>query len=230
MPPPFASDRITTLTFDCYGTLIDWEAGAIAALRPVLARHDVQLSEDDVVALFHRIDAALCEPPFRPYREVLAQAVDRIGHHLGFAVTAEERTVLVRSVPTWRPFPDTVEALRALGRRFRLALISNVDDDLLAGSLTQLGVPFEPVVTSEQARSYKPDLPIFHEAARRLQAAPGSVVHVAEGTTEIGPARSLGWGTVWVRRNGRSRPYLTEAPDLEAADLRSLLAAMGVAA
>lgn len=227
MPVPDPS-RATTLTSDCYGTLIDWEAGTIEALRPLLARHGVALSDDEVIAICQELEEPLCEPPHRPYREVLAGVVEGFGQRLGFPVGAVERDLLAASIPSWRPFPDTVDALRALKRRYRLAVISNVDDDLFAATAPQLGVAFAAVVTAEQARCYKPRQPIFEEALRRLGAEPGSVAHVAEGTTEIPTARRLGCATVWVRRNGRSAKLLTEAPDVEVPDLRSLLGRLGV--
>jgi len=221
-------DRTTTLTFDCYGTLIDWEAGMIAALRPLLARHGVTLSDDEIITVAHDLERPLCQPPFRPYKAVLAGVVEGFGQRFGFPVGGAERDLLASSIPSWRPFPDTVQALRALRRRYMLAIISNIDDDLFAATARQLGVPFDAVVTAGQARCYKPDRAIFEEALRRLGVEPGSVTHVAEGATEIAPARQLGCATVWVRRNGRSARLLTEAPDAEVADLQSLLARMGV--
>lgn len=219
-------DGITTLTFDCYGTLIDWEAGAIEALRPLLARHGVSLSDDEIIALIQEFDGALCEPPYKPYRAVLAGVVEGFGQRFGFPVGAAEHNLLASSIPSWRPFPDTVEALRALRRRYRLAIVSNIDDDLFAASARQLEVSFDAVITAEQARCYKPGRAIFEEALRRLGAGPEAIAHVAEGVTEIPPARQLGCATVWVRRNGRSARLLSEAPDLEVPDLQSLLAAM----
>ena len=228
--PHLDPDGLTTLTFDCYGTLIDWEAGTIEALRPLLAQHGVTLSDDEIITVAHDLEEPLCVPPFKPYKEVLAGVVDGFGQRFGFPVRAAERDLLAASIPSWRPFPDTVEALRALGRRYRLAIISNIDDDLFAASAQQLGVPFGAIVTAEQARCYKPHPAIFEEALRRLGAEPGSVAHVAEGVTEIAPMRQLGCATVWVRRNGRSARLLTEGPDLEVPDLRSLLARVGVGA
>lgn len=114
----------TVLTFDCYGTLIDWEAGTIEALRPLLARHGVALSDDEIVTAAQEIEEPLCEPPYRPYRAVLAGVVEGFGRRFGFPVGAAERDLLAASVPSWRPFPDTVEALRALAHRYRLAVIS----------------------------------------------------------------------------------------------------------
>ena len=111
--PDLDPDHITVLTFDCYGTLIDWEAGVIEALEPLLARNGVTLSDDDVIRLFQDLEEPLCEPPFKPYREVLADVMDGFGQHFGFPVGAVERGRLAASVPSWRPFADTVEALRA---------------------------------------------------------------------------------------------------------------------
>ena len=224
------ADQITTLTFDCYGTLIDYEAGTIAALRPLLDRHNVTLSDDAAIRTCQEIEAPLCEPPHRSYKDVLRAVVDGFGTRFGFKVSAADRDILVRSLPEWRPFPDTVDSLRLLQRRYRLAIISNVDDDLAAGSLAQLPVSFTDVVTAEQTRCYKPRRPIFEQALRRLDARPGAVAHIAEGADEIVPARELGCATVWVRRNGRSARFLTEPPDLEVADLQALPTALNTRA
>lgn len=158
---------------------------------------------------------------------MLAGVVDGFGRRFGFPVGKADRELLVSSVASWRPFPDTVAALRALEGRYRLAVISNIDDDLFASTVQQLGVAFELVVTAEQARCYKPDPAIFEEAFRRLAVEPRHIAHVAEGVTEIAPARRLGCTTVGVRRHGRSARLLTKAPDLEVPDLKSLLAYMG---
>ena len=220
--------RTTTLTFDCYGTLIDWEAGAIEALRPLLARHGAVPSDDEIITVFQTLDAALCQPPYKTYRTVLAEVVEGFGRHYGFPVQPADRDALAASIPSWTPFPDTVAALRALGTRFRLAVISNIDDDLFAASARQLAVPFDTVATAEQCRCYKPHPAIFEKALRRLGGAPSAVAHVAEGAGEVVPARRLGCSTVWVRRNGRSARLLTEAPDLQVPDLQSLLGALDI--
>ena len=216
--------RITALTFDCYGTLIDWETGVIDVLRPLLARHQVSLSDDEIIETFQQIEEPLCEPPYQAYRAVLAGVVEGFGQRFGFAVKAADRDLLATSIPSWRPFPDTVAALHAFKSRYRLVIVSNIDDDLFAMTARQLEVAFDEVVTAEQVRSYKPALPIFEEVIRRLSVAPAAIMHVAEGVSEVSPARRLGCATVWVRRNGRSAKLLTEAPDLEVPDLRSLLA------
>jgi 2-haloacid dehalogenase len=197
--------RLTTLTFDCYGTLIDWETGTIAVLRPLLHRHGIALSDEEIITTLQQIEGALCEPPYKPYRAVLAGVVEQFGRRFGFPVEAADREVLATTVGSWRPFPDTVDALRALRGRYMLAVISNIDDDLFASTVEQLGVEFDFVVTSEQARCYKPHLAIFEEALRRLNVDPRYIAHVAEGVTEIPRARRLGCTTIWVLGMG-ARP------------------------
>ena len=105
--------RLTTLTFDRYGALIDRETGAISVLRPLLLRHGIALSDEEIVTTFRGIDGALCEPPYKPYRAVLAGVVEGFGRRFGFPVKAADRDVLASSVGSWRPFPDTTDALRA---------------------------------------------------------------------------------------------------------------------
>ena len=218
------------MTFDCYGTLIDWEAGTINALRPLLSRYGVALTDDEIITAAQEIEEPLCSRPYRSYKEVLAGVVEGFGHRFGFPVGLAERDLLASSIPSWRPFPDTMDALRTLARGYKLAIISNIDDDLFAATAPLLAVPFDAVVTAEQARCYKPHPGIFEQALRQLGTEPGSVAHIAEGVTEIAPMRQLGCSTVWVRRNGRSARLLTEAPDLQVPDLRSLLASLGAGA
>jgi 2-haloacid dehalogenase len=220
----FDSAYLAALTLDCYGTLIDWEAGVIEALRPLLARHGIVLSDDEIITAVQDIDGVMCEPPYKPYRAVLAGVVEGLGRRFHFPVDAADRDVLAASVSSWRAFPDTVDALRVLERRYRLAIVSNIDDDLFSMTARQLGVEFEVVVTAEQARCYKPHPAIFEEALRRLAIEPSQVAHVAEGMTEIPMARRFGCPTVWVRRHGRSARLLTDAPDLDVPDLKSFLA------
>lgn len=219
--------EVTTLTFDCYGTLIDWEAGVIDVLRQWLTRYGVVQSDDEIISTFLEIEAPLCELPYRSYRRVLEGVVETFGHRLSVPIEVAERQMLAASVASWRPFPDTVEVLRALRERYRLAIISNIDDDLFAATAPQLGVSFDCVLTAEEARCYKPDPGIFELALSRLRASGSQVIHIAEGATEIPPARQLGCATMWVRRRGRSSSLLTEAPDADVPDLLSLLPLLG---
>jgi 2-haloacid dehalogenase len=222
--------RYRVLTFDCYGTLIDWERGILDALRPVCARHGASRSDDELLALFARTEAPIQQGPYRPYREVLREAMVRLGRHLGFELQSREAEALARSLPSWPPFPDTVPALRRLARRFALGVISNVDDDLFAGTSDRLGVRFEWVVTAQQVGSYKPARANFHRALERIGRPWDQVLHVAQSLFhDVAPARSLGLATVWVdRRAGRAgtgaTPPSDPRPDLEVPDLATLAA------
>jgi 2-haloacid dehalogenase len=218
----FDSADVTTLSFDCYGTLIDWETGMIRALGPLLERHGVSLSDDEIITIIQELDSTLCAQTYQPYRMVLEDVVEGFGQRFGFAVRATERKTLVASLPSWKPFNDTIETLSALADRFRLAVVANIDDDLFAITASQLKTPFDLVVTAEQARCYKPKPAIFEVMLHQLGVEPHSVVHVAEDVREIPTARRLGCRTIWVSRHGRSAGLLTEKADIEIPDLRSL--------
>lgn len=218
--PRLDAATISTLTFDCYGTLIDWEAGAIEALRPLLDKHHVALSDDEIIAAMGELEDELIRPPYLSYRSVLAGVVEGFGKRFGFPTSEGDNGVLAASIPSWAPFPDKVDALRTLGRRYRLAIISNIDDDLFAQTAKQLPIRFADMITAEQAQSYKPRVGIFEQAiGRRLDVASREVAHIAEGAAEVVPPRKLGCATVWIRRNGRSVAKLTELPDEELPDL-----------
>jgi 2-haloacid dehalogenase len=221
-------DRFTYLTFDCYGTLIDWERGILAALRPVLDRHGIAIADDAALELYGELESAAERGPYRAYRDLLATVMDGFGERLGFVLSADERAALAVSVGDWPPFPDTVEALRALTDRFRLVILSNIDDDLFALSARHLGVTFAAVVTAQQVGSYKPDPRNFRTLLARLGTTPDRVLHVAQSLFhDIAPANALGLTTVWVnRRHDRpgsgATPPATARPDLEVPDLRTL--------
>jgi 2-haloacid dehalogenase len=221
-------DRFTYLTFDCYGTLIDWERGILAALRPVLDLHGIAIADDAALELYGELESAAERGPYRAYRDLLATVMDGFGERLGFVPSADERGALAMSVGDWPPFPDTVEALRALTDRFRLVILSNIDDDLFALSARHLGVAFAAVVTAQQVGSYKPDPRNFRTLLARLGTTPDRVLHVAQSLFhDIAPANALGLTTVWVnRRHDRpgsgATPPATARPDLEVPDLRTL--------
>lgn len=219
---------IRTLSFDCYGTIIDWETGIVGALAPVLDRHAIETRPETALRLFanHEHDA---EQPGRPYREVLAEVLRRIGRDLGFTPSAAECDDFSGSVVRWPPFPDSADALQHLGTRFDLVILSNVDDDLFAGSAAQLpGVRFADVVTAQQVGSYKPNPAHFHEGLRRIGRPMHEIVHVAQSLFhDHAPAKQLGFTTVWINRrgddgSGGATPVASAAPDLELPDLAAL--------
>src|SRR6266700_2677673 len=139
------------LTFDCYGTLIDWETGILTALRPILSAHSVTISDNDLLELYGELEAEAESGEYKSYRQILDTVVHALGQRLGFSPSGAEVQALPQSLALWPPFPDTVEALRKLHTRFKLAIISNVDDDLFSDTAKLLQIPFNAVITAQQA-------------------------------------------------------------------------------
>ncbi len=217
------------LTFDCYGTLIDWETGIFSALRPILAAHGKSITDSALLELYSDLEVEAERGEFQSYREVLQSVVRGFGQRLGFSPTTAEIRSLPQSLATWRPFPDTLPALLELKQRYQLAVISNVDDDLFASTAPQLKVSFNHVITAGQARCYKPCLEIFKMAVTRIGVPPAHMLHIGQSIYhDVIPAKSLGISTVWVNRPS-PRPGAGAAkaasanPDLEVANLTTLL-------
>jgi 2-haloacid dehalogenase len=221
--------RFQVLTFDCYGTLIDWETGIFSALRPILARHSRTIADPALLELYGELEAEAEEGPFRPYREVLRSVVRRLGNCLGFTPTEEEVNSLPESLGHWQAFGDTVPALRRLERRYSLGILSNVDDDLFASTAPKLGLEFDHVITAQQARAYKPSLAIFKLAEERIGVAPEQWLHIGQSVYhDVTPAQSLGLATVWVNRPSRRAGVGavkagSAQADLEVSTLRELV-------
>jgi 2-haloacid dehalogenase len=222
--------RFTSISFDCYGTLIEWEAGILPALRGVLERHGKTLPDAAILELYGEFEAEAESGAYQSYHNVLQSVVRAFAVRLGFTPTSVDITSLSESVPSWPPFADTVAALRRLKNRYRVAVISNIDDGLFAETRKHLGVEFDVVITAEQARSYKPSLNNFRLALSALSIGPESLLHVGQSIFhDVLPAQSLGISTVWVNRKsarpgvGAVRPA-EGRPDLELPDLASLAA------
>ncbi len=197
----FDFSRFEILTFDCYGTLINWEAGMLPVLHRILSAHSRHLDDATLLKLYGDFELRSEQCAYQPYREVLGSVVRQFGNELGFTPTSEEVRSLADSLPTWKPWPDTVGALNDLKTRYRLAILSNVDDDLFAGTRPQLGVELDKVITAQQAQAYKPSLKIFELALNRINAPAHRVLHVGQSIYhDVIPAQALGLATVWVNR------------------------------
>lgn len=205
------------LTFDCYGTLIDWETGILSALRPVMAAHKLNVADDELLARYAQHETDIERGTYRLYRDVLAEVIVRLGEDYGFSPSEAEKGAIAESIAHWQPFPDTVEALRRLGKRYRLVIVSNIDDDLFEFTRSKLGVEFYDVITAQQARSYKPSYNNFHLALRRIKAQESEVLHVAQSLYhDVAPARSLGLTTAWInRRSGKEGAGATPASEAQ---------------
>lgn len=219
--------RFTWLTFDCYGTLIDWDRGILSTLRPILSAHGRNLSDAGILELFAAIERVEQAGEYRTYRQILEAVMMKMAARLVFHIGSDEVRSLPNALGDWPTFPDTVSALRDLKSRYKLAVVSNTDDDLFARTATRLEVPFDAVITAQQARSYKPSLNNFRLALERLAVPSEQVLHVAQSLYhDIAPANELGIASVWVNRNQRAGASGGAAgsakPDLVVPDLATL--------
>ncbi len=196
--------QFRVITFDCYGTLIDWESGILGALHPILARHAVQLDDSEILRLYGEFELETEAREYLPYRDVLLEVVRGFGKQLGFQPTATEQETLRDSLANWEPFPDSVAALRALKSKLQVGIISNIDDAMFATSKPKLGIDFDYVTTAGQARAYKPSLKIFDLAEQKLGVNRSEWLHAGQSVYhDVIPAKSLGLATVWVNRPSR---------------------------
>jgi 2-haloacid dehalogenase len=219
-----AFDSFRAITFDCYGTLIDWESGILRVLMPLLAEHGKRVTEGQILELYAELEPGIQAGAYRPYRQVLAEVMRGVGQHFGFSVSTDEARSMAASLPSWMPFYDTVPALRALQSKYRLGIISNIDDDLFKESAQHLRVSFDWVITAEQARAYKPAIGIFELALQKIGLPPKKVLHAGQSIFhDVIPARQMGMSTVLVTRRGFGAvKRVTAKPDLEVPNLKTL--------
>jgi 2-haloalkanoic acid dehalogenase type II len=206
--------RYDVLTFDCYGTLVDWERGIGDAFEAAARADGVSLERAAVLTAYHDVEPVVQAERYRSYREVLALTARRVAERLGWPLSAGRETFLPESLPSWPAFPDTNGALRRLTEAgHRLAILSNVDDDLLAGTRRHLTVDFDFVVTAQQVGSYKPAPAHFEAARKRIGHA--RWLHVAQSYVhDIVPTRRLGVPSAWINRK-HERARGPERPDVE---------------
>ena len=213
--------RGTLLTFDCYGTLIDWEGGILAALRVAYAEA-TRVEDESLLHEFHAAQNRLKTSEYRPYRRLLTETAMEVARANGWDTSEELATGVPASIPSWRPFPDTNPALSRLAAAgVTLGILSNIDDDLLAGTLKHFEVEFDLLGTAQRLRSYKPAAPHF-ERGREWAAGFDRWLHVAQSLFhDVVPATSLGIPVLWVNRKRESRPDdanpVNVAPNLAAA-------------
>ena len=204
------------LSFDCYGTLIDWQSGVIRAFRDLIPPGEADAAE--IFLVWERMQWEKLRGPYVPYAEILRSSFHETMEAMECPCNAYAADAFADSLARWEPFPDVNPALVQLSRRYKLAIISNMDRQLLGGSVRRLAVRFDALITAEDARAYKPDPAIFQLALRRMGCAPQDVAHVAFGADyDLQPASTLGFRLVYLNRQGLARP---ETP-LEA-EIRSL--------
>lgn len=217
---------VDVVSFDCYGTLIDWESGILGVLRPFCAANGVDVEDNDLLRQYGQIESHVQRGPYQLYRDVLRDVMRGMAAHFG--VSKFEVEALANSLPNWRPFVDTVPALRRLKKRYRLAIISNIDDDLIAATAKHLEISFDHIITAEQVGAYKPSHKNFERALETVDVPRQRLLHVAESRYhDIAPTKAMGIANVWVNRTAGKRAGATAVsdavPDFEVPDLDVLV-------
>ncbi|RUL86137.1 HAD family hydrolase [Tautonia sociabilis] len=219
-----AATRYDVITFDCYGTLIDWERGIQDAFAGEAFRSGTTFDGDAILRAYHELEPRVEAETFRPYREVLGEMARRVSREFHWEIDPGRLGFLAESLPHWAPFPETGEALRRLAKEgYRLGILSNVDDDLLSASRRAMPDVFDPdlIVTAEAVGSYKPAVGHFEEARRRIGGC--SWLHAAQSDFhDIQPATALGIPSAWVNRKRERSTGDGPRPILEVSSLKEL--------
>ena len=199
LPPP------RWVSFDCYGTLIDWQAGVQRAFREL-----AHVSEDETAEMFEAWELIQWEKiqgPYTPYEEILWSSFRAVVEEFGYWCPGYAGEAFVESLARWQPFADVNPALRRLAQRHRLAIISNVDRHLLGGTIRQFPVRFDALITAEDARAYKPNPAVFRLALERMACQPNEVAHVAFGAKyDLQAAHDVGMRVIFLNRGGGAGP------------------------
>jgi len=222
-------DEFEVLTFDCYGTLIDWENGILSALKPILEENNVQIDDDELLRLYARFESDAESGVYIKYREVLKNVGRRFVEEFDLLIPDGNEYFFAESLQFWKPFSDSVESLRRLKEKYKLGILSNVDRDLFALSSIHLEVNFDQIFTAEDIGSYKPSPLNFQYMLDNIGYSKDKILHVAQSLYhDIAVARSLDISAVWVNRRhdkpgSGATPSINVKPDLELTDLKTLV-------
>lgn len=205
------------LTFDCYGTLIQWDEGLIQAVETILAkRNGAPVSAHELIGVYddfeHDVEG---RKPHRSFRDVAGTALAMAMQKLDLAYESSDIEILTSSISAMSPFQEVVPALAQLKRMgFKLCIISNTDDDIIAGNVAQMGGHIDRVITAQQAKAYKPTRPIFEHTYRELGVGPDDVIHIcASPHLDLQAAREIGFRCIWIDRFTARRPLPDYTPD-----------------
>ncbi len=216
---PLTGPKPAWLTFDCYGTLIQWDEGLLAAVERILAkRRSPGVDADTLIAVYDKYEHALEQtPPHRKFRAVAGIGLERAMRELGLSFAPDDTEMLASSISQMPPFPEVPPALGKLKQMgFKLCIVSNTDDDIIAGNVAQLGGHIDRVISAEQAGAYKPSRKIFEHAHKAIGVKLDDVVHIcASPHLDHAAARDMGFRCVWINRGTGRKPLPDYRPDAE---------------
>ncbi|HMP89620.1 MAG TPA: HAD-IA family hydrolase [Kiritimatiellia bacterium] len=197
--------QIRAISFDCYGTLIDWEEGICRAMLQWADDIGISISREEILSLYSRFEPEEQLGEYRTYREILYSVQKRFAGHYRVSLKPNHQLLLAQSLADWEPFADTNQALQRLAKQYKLAVISNIDHDLFAGTRAKLEPVIDCLVTAEDVSAYKPAHRNFEKALEKMGLERSRLLHVAESLYhDIKPCNDLGIRCVWVNRRSRS--------------------------
>src|SRR3979411_2248075 len=217
MPIP---KNVTFVTFDVYGTLIDWETGIYEAFAAEAARDDFEIDRNVIIPLFHEISREIEGGSYDLWRGVLGRPAIEIAKRIEWPLEPSRSGFLPDSVQRWKPFKETNPQLQKLAKKYKLGLLSNIDDKLLGQTRRHIPLDFHPVVTAQQVRSYKPDPAHFTECERRIGGKKGWVHVAASYYHDVEPCLKKKVPVIWVNRNKQVLEPGQKKPDAEVTSLR----------
>ncbi|MGO9972881.1 MAG: HAD-IA family hydrolase [Solirubrobacteraceae bacterium] len=220
--------EITFVTFDVYGTLIDWEEGAYDAFRKEAASDGFTIERDELIPLFHEVQQQIQAGSYELYAEVLRRTAVQIAKQLGWPLEPSRSGFLPESVQRWLPFKETNQTLAKIAKKYSVGLISNIDDKLLGQTRRHIPIDFDLVVTAQQVRSYKPDPAHFTECERRIGGKKGWVHVAASHYHDVEPCVKKKIPVIWVNRAGTVLEAGQKKPDAEVKSLKEAAKLLGV--
>jgi 2-haloacid dehalogenase len=221
--------KVTFVTFDVYGTLIDWETGVYDAFSKEAARDGFTIERDELIPLFHEIERDIEAGSYELYAEVLRRTAVEISKRLGWPLEPSRSGFLPDSVQRWAPFKETNPQLQKLAKKYKLGLLSNIDDKLLGQTRRHIPTDFDLVVTAQQVRSYKPDPAHFTECARRIGGKKGWVHVAASQYHDVEPCLKARVPVIWVNRKKEALESGQKRPTAEVTNLREAAKLLGIA-
>jgi 2-haloacid dehalogenase/putative hydrolase of the HAD superfamily len=216
-----SEEKFQVITFDCYGTLIDWETGIKSFFQSEAERDGIEIDDRQIIPVYGAEEPEVESGAYRPYREVLSETARRVARRFGWDLKPERADLLAESLTYWKPFFDTNPALERLARRFELGILSNIDDDLLAQTRKRFTVDFRIIVTAQQVKSYKPRVAHFEKA--RALAGDAGFLHAAQSYFhDVVPATRLNIPVAWINRNASVAEVNGPSPTFELRNLAEL--------
>ncbi|MBI4089093.1 MAG: haloacid dehalogenase type II [Candidatus Levybacteria bacterium] len=211
------------ITFDCYGTLIDWEGGIRKALERLSEKNRFNLDLTNISDKYIQAELEVEAEQYRKYHEVLQLSAKKLLNQMGFDISDKDALEFADSIYNWQPFPETHDVLAELKQKgYKLIILSNIDNEIIKRSIELIGIDFDGVVTAEEVGSYKPAHGHWQEMLKRFNAQKEEVLHVAASYIhDIIPAKEQGFDAIWINRNSE-QPTREIKPDLKFKDLRPL--------